>query len=36
VDWLVRKKQVVVLGVDEFRGIRALASRPSYTSDGRL
>ena len=36
VDWLVRKERVVVLGEDEFRGIRALAPRPSYTSDGRL
>ncbi|MBO9855141.1 DUF3987 domain-containing protein [Xanthomonas sp. A1809] len=36
VEWLVRKEQVVVLGVDEFRRIRALAPRPSYTPDGRL
>ncbi|NHF65975.1 DUF3987 domain-containing protein [Xanthomonas hortorum] len=36
VEWLVRKGQVVVLGVDEFRRIRALVPRPSYTSDGRL
>ncbi|WDL17315.1 MULTISPECIES: DUF3987 domain-containing protein [Xanthomonas] len=36
IEWLVRKEQVVVLGVDEFRRIRALAPRPSYTSDGRL